>query len=133
MWEQYMSICQDMRLQGIVSPFAIEVRESMAMSALAARIPAESGVRMDMQTFSDCLLHLSALYVKNPDQPRELEFTVYRFLFWAALAHNRPEESQHVNAAAAALSARRCEACVQHAFRIQAAASVGDYNSYFRC
>ena len=133
LWEQYMSICQDMRIQGIVSSFAVRVRESMAMSALRARIRGEHGLqRLDMQTFSDCLLHLSALYNINQGQPRELEFSVYRFLFWSALALARPEEAPHANVAAAAISNRRDQLMVRHAFRIQAAVNTGDYVTYFR-
>jgi SAC3 family protein LENG8/THP3 len=130
--DQYMSICQDMKLQGIMSAFAVEVRESMAVAALRARISREEGVRIDIQTFSDCLLHLSSLYHRNPDQPRELEFSIYRFLFWSALACSRPEEAQHVNSALKAISSDRDKACVRHALRIQSAVGLGDYYTYFK-
>lgn len=130
--DQYMSICQDLKLQGILTPFAIQVRESMAISALRARIGGEQEPKIDIQTFSDCLLHLSSLYNLNPDQPRELEFAVYRFLFWSALANFRPEETHHVNSALAKISSCHDHNCVRHALRAQTAVNAGDYFSYFR-
>jgi hypothetical protein len=87
---------------------------------------------MDLQTFSDCLLHLLSLYGTNQGQPRELEFAVYRFIFWVALSQQRPEESVHVTSAALALIPYADIASVRHALSIQSAVCVGDYCRYFR-
>jgi hypothetical protein len=83
----YMSICQDLRLQQIETELTVAAREGFALCAMRARMghPGEDKT-LDVKALCDCFLHLRALYARNPGQPRQLEFDVYRFLLWLGLA-----------------------------------------------
>jgi hypothetical protein len=83
----YMSICQDLRLQQIETELTVAAREGFALCAMRARMaPPGEDKTLDVKALCDCFLHLRALYARNPGQPRQLEFDVYRFLLWLGLA-----------------------------------------------
>lgn len=131
--EFYMSICQDLRLQEIENDLTVSAREGFALCAMRARVglPGEEK-GMDIKTLSDCFLHLQALYIKNPGQPRQLEFTVYRFLMWLGLTANGVNDTYgQLNTSLRALTFYSPHPAVQHAIKVMSAVVLGDAQGYF--
>lgn len=132
----YMSICQDLRLQQLDGPLAIEVRESFAQCAMRARTGPPDGAKgMDVKALSDSLLHLQALYAQHPGQPRELEFALYRMLLWLALAQDAGPEQQtgwvSLAPATAALLPHRAAPLARFGLDVLAAVTAADSARYF--
>ena len=129
----YMSICQDLRLQGIEDETAVAAREAFALCAMRARVgPPGENAGMDVKTLSDCLLHLNTLYARNPGQPRQLEFAVYRFLMWLGLtASGRSDTYAQLTASLKALAAYSPHLAVKHASDVMSSVVLGDAHRYF--
>jgi len=129
----YMSICQDLRLQGIEDETAVAAREGFALCAMRARVgPPGENAGMDVKTLSDCLLHLNTLYARNPGQPRQLEFTVYRFLMWLGLTVSGASDTYaQLTASLKALAAYSPHLAVKHATDVMSSVVLGDAHRYF--
>jgi len=129
----YMSICQDLRLQQIESELTVAAREGFALCAMRARVGPPGGDKtLDVKALSDCLLHLRALYARNPGQPRQLEFAVYRFLMWLGLAAGgAADTAAQLGMALRDVAAHAPDAVVSHATRIMSAVATGDARQYF--
>jgi hypothetical protein len=131
----HMSICQDLRLQQIEDGLTVAAREAFALCAMRARVgPPGASKSMDVKTLTSCLLHLQDLYAKNPGQPRQLEFTVYRFLLWLGLVSATPDDSTNtmqLHASLKGLAAFAPHVTVAHAWQIMSAVLTGDAHTYF--
>ena len=129
----YMSICQDLRLQEIENELTVSAREGFALCAMRARVgPPGEDAGMDIKALSDCLLHLQALYSKNPAQPRQLEFTVYRYLMWLGLTVSGGVDTYaQLTASLKALAVYSPHPAVDHAIAVMSAVVLGDTRRYF--
>ncbi|XP_065190105.1 leukocyte receptor cluster member 8-like isoform X2 [Sycon ciliatum] len=115
--EQLKSIRQDLTIQCIRNPFAIEVYETHARIALENRDPEE---------FNQCQTQLKELYFET-NEGHQAEFAAYRIYYnmftksYQGLAHELQGLSDSL----------LCEPCVMHALAVRAAWSEANYARFF--